>query len=150
MSRRELRAWGGFLTVHSHLVRALSRDLEHRHRLTLSEFEVLWTLVVAPDEELPLNRLAEQVLLTPSGLSRLVDRLQRRGLVLRRPRESDARSLALQLTPAGQALFETANADHVTGVRDLFLGHLSPGEQDRLGDRWHAMVQAIEAADRPR
>jgi DNA-binding MarR family transcriptional regulator len=128
------RAWAGFLRTHAAVTRALSAALEDEHRLTINEFEVL--LCLSLNERLRLSELASRVNLTPSGLSGMVNRLGRRGLVARCTCLDDARAGYLELTEAGSALFDTACDAHVRRVQQLFLGRLSDEEQTMLGQLW--------------
>ena len=80
-----------------------------------------------------MSELADSVLLSRSGLTRLVDRLERSGLVERRECEEDARGLLAVITPSGRELCDTARKPHLAGVRRLYLGRLSEAEQRVLG-----------------
>jgi len=123
----ELAAWRGLLRVHSDLTRELDRELREAERLTLTEYDVLVQLADAPGGRLRMSELADAVLLSRSGLTRLVDDLVRRGLVLRERCPDDARGLEASLTAEGAALREKARATHLAGVRRRFV--------DRLSDR---------------
>src|SRR3954468_18690018 len=81
LSELELKAWGGFLRTHSTLVRELDEELTERHGLPLSSYDVLVQLEGAPDGRLRMSHLADAVLLSRSGLSRLVTRLEGQGLL---------------------------------------------------------------------
>src|SRR5262245_20848548 len=101
LSDLELAAWRGFLRVHSALVRELDRELESQHGLPLTQFEVLVHLNNAPDHRLRMSELASTVLLSQSGVTRLVDRLERDGLVVREPCPNDRRGLRGSITDGG-------------------------------------------------
>ncbi|MEA2300999.1 MAG: hypothetical protein QOE44_1534, partial [Solirubrobacteraceae bacterium] len=90
LSRRELGAWRGLLRVHAHLVKALDSELEQVHGLQLISYEVLLYLDQADDARMRMCDLASCVLLSRSGLTRLIDRLEREGLVARHSCEQDA------------------------------------------------------------
>src|SRR3954471_22091839 len=83
LSEAELGAWRGFLRVHSALVKALDAELLQAHGLPLSSYEVLINLEAAPGHRRRMSELAESVLLSRSGMTRLVDRLEREGLIER-------------------------------------------------------------------
>jgi DNA-binding MarR family transcriptional regulator len=106
------------------------------HDLSLADYDVLVQLGLAPDRMLRMSDLAEAVLLTRSGLTRLVDRLEARGLVERRKCPSDARGLLAVLTDEGLRAWEEARPTHLEGVRRLFLDKLEPEELERLGAVW--------------
>jgi DNA-binding MarR family transcriptional regulator len=84
-----------------------------------------------------MTDLAQQVMLSRSGLSRLVDRLERDGLVVRTPDPDDARGARAAITDAGQVKLEEARTTHNAVIREHFLHRLSAEEQRRLGDIWH-------------
>jgi DNA-binding MarR family transcriptional regulator len=87
-----------------------------------------------------MHDLASSVLLSRSGLTRLADRLQRDGLIERKACASDARGSFAVITPAGREKLAVARATHLDGVRRHFLSHLSPEQQDALGDTWARIV----------
>jgi DNA-binding MarR family transcriptional regulator len=149
LSTQELRAWRGLLRVHARLVKSLDAELEAQHRLAVTTYEVLLYLNDAPDGRMRMHDLAASVLLSRSGLTRLVDRLERDGLLTRKTCESDARGAFAVLTPAGREKLSAARRTHLEGVRRHFLEHLSDDELDTLGDVW-ARVLDRAPADAPR
>lgn len=140
LSPAELGAWRGFLRVHAALFADLNADLESRFGLPLSSYEVLIALADAPDERLRMAELASQVLLSRSGMTRLVDRLQREGLLVREPCECDARGSYARLTDRGRDLLAEARPAHLAGVRESFLRHLTDEEMARLAEVWEKLV----------
>ena len=136
LSRRELAAWGGFLHTYKVIISELDGELDRELGLPLSSYEVLLKLASADGERLRMSELAEAVVLTRSGMTRLVDRLERGGLVERRRCLSDARGLECVLTPAGRQLFVRAQKVHIAGVRDRFFSVLSKQQQRNLADAW--------------
>ena len=110
----------------------MENELIAKHTLSLPEYGVLVTLVEAPDHTLRMTELADQVLLSRSGLTRLVDRMQRMGLVDRRPCASDARGLNAVLTELGYARLKESSGTHLRGVREHVTGLLSDVELDQL------------------
>jgi DNA-binding MarR family transcriptional regulator len=143
---RELRAWRGLLRVHTTLVKALDAELEAAHGLALTSYEVLLFLAEAPEGKMRMHDLAASVLLSRSGLTRLVDRLERDGLITRASCQSDARGAFAVITPAGRTLLEAARATHLDGVRTHFLDHLGGDELEALGDAWEKVVPGMGAA----
>ena len=101
LSARELAAWRGFLRVHSGIVRELNTELELTHALPLAHYEVLLYLDAAPCGKLTMSELAQSVLLSQSGVTRLVDRLVRSGLVVREGCSEDRRVMYARLTDEG-------------------------------------------------
>jgi DNA-binding MarR family transcriptional regulator len=127
------------LRAHAELTRQLDAQLAREHKLPLSSYEVLLFLADAPDGRMRMSDLAESVLLSRSGLTRLVDRLEREGLLKRERCESDARGLFAEITPAGRRLFDVARRTHLDGVRALFLDRFSRDELRTLGGLWQKL-----------
>ena len=136
LSSRELAAWRGMLETHSTLIHRLDAELERDHGLPLTSYEVLMNLSDAEDGQLRMGELADRLLLSRSGITRLVDRLERQGLVERHRCSDDGRGFNAHLTPAGRTKIEAARPDHLAGVRRHFLSTLSAGEIDSLGSLW--------------
>ncbi len=135
-SELEMDAWAGFLRAHATLVRELDDELTREHDLPLSSYDVLVQLSSAPDGEMRMSQLADAVLLSRSGLSRLVARLVDQGLVERRECESDGRGANAALTDLGRRRLDDARATHRTGVRTRFLNRLSEAQQRQLAAAW--------------
>ena len=146
LSERELAAWRGLLRTHSRLVATLDEELDREHGVPLGSYEVLLQLAEAPDGSLRMGDLADRLLLSRSGLTRLIDRLVARGLVERHNCADDRRGTYACLTAAGKALFEDVRPTHLRGVREHFLDHLSKDDLDHLGAIWDR-VAAPPAAD---
>jgi DNA-binding MarR family transcriptional regulator len=121
-------AWIGLLETHKQLTRALDSELEARHGLSLSSVETLGRLAAAEGRRLRLTALAGATGLSISRMSRIVDFLERRGLVERRPSPGDARAVDAHITQAGLALVREAQATHFRSVQERFFDRLSPGE----------------------
>jgi DNA-binding MarR family transcriptional regulator len=140
LDTRELRAWRGLLRVHAQLSKALDAQLIAAQGLPLTSYEVLMYLSDAEGGRMRMNELAESVLLSRSGLTRLVDRLEREGYLERCSCAHDARGAFAVLTPAGREKVEAARAAHLDGVRELFLSHFSSDELDVLGEAWDRVL----------
>lgn len=136
LSPAELRAWRGFLRVQAKLLHELDTDLLRDHGLSLSSYDVLVTLGGAPDRRMRMSDLAHAVLLSRSGLTRLVDRLEREGLVERCSCPSDARGANAALTDGGAAKLRAVRPAHLAAVRERFLGRLSERELEQLATLW--------------
>ncbi len=143
LNRRELAAWRGFLRLHASLLRELDRELEEAHGLPLTHYEVLLHLANAPDDRLRMSDLASSVLLSQSGVSRLVDRLERIGHVVRKPCPDDRRVLYAQLTDAGRTRLAEARPTHLAGVRARFLAHFDDAELDDLAEAWERVHPGV-------
>jgi DNA-binding MarR family transcriptional regulator len=140
LSAEELGAWRGLLRLHSALVKALDAELLAEHDLPLTSYEVLINLQAAPDHRRRMAELAEGVLLSRSGMTRLVDRLEREGLLERDACVSDGRGTFAVLTPKGEELLSRARRTHLDGVRDRFLQHFSEDELEQLGRLWNRVL----------
>jgi DNA-binding MarR family transcriptional regulator len=124
----EHSAWGGLLALQAGLIRRVEEDLDRHSRLTHPEFEVLLRLAGSSDHRARIQDLAAQSLLTRSGLSRVVERLERKGLVTRSPATEDGRGSYAELTAAGAELFATAADHHTAFVRSEFLSRFTRDE----------------------
>ena len=136
LNRDELGAWRGLLRVHAGMTKVLDAELMREHRLQLSSYEVLLFLADSPEGRMRMSELADSVLLSRSGLTRLVDRMERDGLLRRQRCEEDQRGWFAEITSEGRRLFERARKTHLDGVRERFLSHLSPDEQRVLAALW--------------
>ena len=132
LTARELRAWRAFLRAHAQITRALEADLLAEHQLSLPEYDVLVHLLEAPERRLRMTDLAARVLISRSGLTRLVDRMERSGLVQRVSCPSDARGTFAELTEEGYTRLRESAGTHLRGVRDYVTGQLRDDEQDLL------------------
>ena len=115
-----MQAFVSFVRAHSSVVRGLDRELVADHGLTINDYEVLLRLARAPDRMMRRVDLAQQVLLTPSGITRLLDGLQRCGFVEKAACDTDARVVYAKLTDAGREKLRQATDDHVSSIRELF------------------------------
>jgi DNA-binding MarR family transcriptional regulator len=131
----EIRTWIRFLVTHSAITRELEARLMGAHGLTLSDYDVLVQLARAPERKLRNIDLAKAVVLTRSGVTRLVDGLEKDGLVCRSSCPSDRRGTLVELTAAGFSLLRSATSTHVEGVRELFV--------ERLGEEGVAQMDAL-------
>jgi DNA-binding MarR family transcriptional regulator len=140
LTAEELGAWRGLLRVHSALVKALDAQLLAGHDLPLTSYEVLINLQAAPGHRRRMAELAEGVLLSRSGMTRLVDRLERDGLLERDQCVSDGRGTFAVLTDKGEALLAEARHTHLDGVRDRFLQHFSNADLELLAGYWNRVL----------
>ena len=136
LTAHELAAWRGLLEVHARVTQQLDAQMQREHALSLSAYEVLMFLDDAPEHRLRLSEIADRVLLSRSGCTRLVDRLAEQGYVARCADSTDGRGLYAQLTDAGSAKIGAARATHRDGIRRFFLDHLTATDQIVLGDVW--------------
>lgn len=126
------RAWQTLRMAHARVAERLEDDLERECGLALNEFDVLLYLRSHPDAETRISDLLNAVTLSQPALSRLVARLEARGLVVRSEAHHDARATAVCLTDAGAALIDRAIEVHAAAVHETLTGKLSDAEQAAL------------------
>jgi DNA-binding MarR family transcriptional regulator len=136
----ELTAWRGLLRTHAALTKLLDAELIREHGLPLSSYEVLLHLHESDDGKMRMSELAESVLLSRSGLTRLVDRMEREGLIRRERCTDDQRGWFAAITDDGRTAFGRARRTHLDGVRERFLAHFSREELELLGDAWRRVL----------
>ena len=144
LSGEEFAIWAGFSQTHAALARELDADLRAAHGLPLTDFEILLWLANRPCEGMRMAALADTVLLSPSGLSRAVERLETRGLVQRIPCTEDRRGSYAALTESGIDLVRIAGATHAAGIRRRFLDRLTPAETRSLKAIWDRLLAGKE------
>jgi DNA-binding MarR family transcriptional regulator len=130
-SPAEFDAWRGLLRLHAEVTGELQRRLTDEHGISLAEYGVLITLVTEPGG-LRMTDLAARRLITPSGISRVVDKLERRGLVARHEDPSDRRGFRSVLTETGIRKLREAQVTHHAQVRELYLERLTERELKTL------------------
>jgi DNA-binding MarR family transcriptional regulator len=121
ISEDQLAAWRAFLRAHSTMLRRISVDLEEAELPPLSWYDVLAALSEAPNGSLRQVELAERVVLSNSGLSRLIDRIEKDGLVRRTSCPTDRRSFHIELTEGGREMFERMWVVYARGVGEDFI-----------------------------
>jgi len=129
-----LQTWVGLLRAHAAATRSLSAQLVAEHGLTINEYECLLRLARADDSRLRRVDLAQALLLTASGVTRLLDGLERRGYVDKATCASDARVTYAVLTVDGRAKLDEASCSHVAAIHAHFEERLGPDEIRQLGD----------------
>jgi DNA-binding MarR family transcriptional regulator len=125
----DLAAWEAFVFAHAAAVGRIERDLARVGTVSLAWYDVLVALANAPDRRLRLNDLADRVVLSRSGLSRLVDRIEKAGLIAREPTPEDRRGLYAVLTPAGERAMRETWPAYANGIARHFAAHLDDDEK---------------------
>ncbi len=136
----ELRAWRGLLRAHACLAKRLDAELERSHGLPMSSYEVLHHLEEANTGRMRMCDLAEQAQLSRSGLTRMVDRLARDGLIERCSCSHDARGSYACLTETGRERLAEARGTHLAVIRSQFFSHFSEQELSVLADMWERIA----------
>lgn len=146
----EFAAWRGMLRVHSAVFRELDRQLLAEHGFGIDSYGVMITLVGAPARRVPIGELGLRRNLSPSGISRSVDRLAKLGLVERANNPDDGRSLLVVLTANGLRRLREAQVSHHRIVREMLLSHFDRRDLKRLGALWEkAMPGAVSSPTWP-
>lgn len=133
LTRDELDTWRSFLRAHARLIRVLETELVAKHPLSLGGYDVLVQLAEAPDRRLRMAELADAVLLSRSGVTRLVDRLEVAGMVTRERFCGDGRGVVAVLTTKGVDILREAARTHLAGVVQHFIEHLTTEELAEFG-----------------
>jgi DNA-binding MarR family transcriptional regulator len=136
--------WRSFLRAHASVMRELERELLAATGMPLGWYDVLLQLAEAPDRRLRMAELADRVLLSRSGLTRLIDRLQAEGLVRREPSPDDARGTFTVLTADGLVRLRHAAPVHLAGIREHWLVHFSDDELRQLAGLLSRLAPAAE------
>jgi DNA-binding MarR family transcriptional regulator len=123
-----LAAWSAFLRAHARVVRELERELQAEQRMALTDYDVLVQLANAGEHRLRMSELADRLLLSRSGATRLVDRLVAQGLIERMTCDDDRRGQWASLTDAGYERLRQASPTHLRGVAEHFLDRFSADE----------------------
>ncbi|MGA4994135.1 MarR family winged helix-turn-helix transcriptional regulator [Nonomuraea bangladeshensis] len=143
LTAEELAVWRMLQRAQVRITRRLEAELLVAHDLPLASYEVLMQLAEADGRRLRMNDLADRVLLSRSGLTRLIDRLQRDGLVTREACPDDARGLFAVLTDAGAGRLAEATPTYLRGIRTQFLDMLGSGEIGQI----RAMLGRLDGAE---
>jgi DNA-binding MarR family transcriptional regulator len=143
LSPEERAAWSGFIRAHASIVKELDAELQAAHRLPLSSFDVLVQLSLAPESRMQMHELAEAVHISRSGLTRLIDRLERQGLIERHRGERDPRRVFACITRPGHERLAETTPTHLAGVRRRFLERLSLNQVEQLAVVWDQLLGSV-------
>lgn len=133
-TKLERGAWGGLLATHSRMMATIEQDLQDRCGISHVEFEILLRLTFSEENRLRIQDLAERSILSRSGTSRLVERLEKSGFVKREKAKEDKRGAYAILTNRGAKKFSEARRGHIGLVQEQFLGKYSDEELKVLAD----------------
>jgi len=136
-----IEPWRAFLQAHARITRRLDEELRAEHDLSLAEYDAIVTIANAPDRRIRMRQLADLVILSKSGVTRLIDRLVLDGLVQRDVCQSDARGAEAVLTPAGLDRLRRASRTHLRGIDEHFLAALGPDDLDAIQRSMRALAE---------
>ena len=136
-----LQPWRAFLTAHARITRRLDEELRAEHDLSLAEYDALLTIADAPDRTIRMRQLADRVLLSKSGVTRLIDRLVLDGLVERRACASDARGAEAVLTADGLDRLRRASRTHLRGIAEHFIAAVDPSDLPTIQRSMQAVAE---------
>jgi DNA-binding MarR family transcriptional regulator len=140
-------AWLRLLRAHATLTRRMDANLQADHDLTINDYEVLLALARAPDRRMRRVDLAGHVLLTQSGITRLLQGLERAGLVQRADCPTDGRVVYAQITDAGYERLREASRTHLDDIRSLFAARFTGAELDSLDELLGRVLEDDQDAD---
>jgi DNA-binding MarR family transcriptional regulator len=132
LTKREMTAWGGFMTMRFKLLSHLARELQRQTGLSEADYDVLVALSEAPGDRFRLGELGERLDWEKSRLSKQISRMTTRGLVTREECFTDSRGAFAVLTKAGRRAIEAAAPIHVELVRKCFIDALTPAQLDAI------------------
>ena len=144
-----LGSWRAFLTAHALISRRLDDDLRTEQEMTLAEYVALLQLAEAPGRRLRMNQLADGIVLSRSGVTRLIDRLEADGLVARSHCASDGRGAEAVLTDEGHARLRRASRTHLRGIESYFLDSVEPVDLAALERSCSAIGDRVRTEGRP-
>ena len=149
LSPRDTRIepWRAFLQAHARITRRLDEELRAEHDLSLAEYDALLSIADAPDRRIRMRQLADRVILSKSGVTRLIDRLVLDGLVQRDACLSDARGAEAVLTPAGLDRLRRASRTHLRGIDEHFLAALDADDLAAIQRSMQAVADRIGPGD---
>ena len=140
-----IEPWRAFLQAHARITRRLDEELRAEHDLSLAEYDALLTIADAPDRRIRMRQLADRVILSKSGVTRLIDRLVLDGLVQRDACLSDARGAEAVLTAAGMDRLRHASRTHLRGIDEHFLAALDPEDLSAIERAMRAVAERAGA-----
>lgn len=147
LSKNELAAWRYFIQAHALIIEKIEQDLAEQRRVPLTVYDVLIALFEAPERKLRFGDLNKKVVLSKSGLSRLVDRLERRGSIARERSEADRRGAYVALTEQGERELRQAWPIYARGIKRYFAAALPADDVQTVHDALAALYRTAQLPD---
>ena len=135
LNDEQLATWRAFLNAHARVTRAIGRELAEAHLPDLAWYDLLWTLYRRPGRSLRVKELANEVVLSPTAMSRFVDRVEAAGYVRREADPADRRALQVTLTDEGVGLLRRMWPVYRRGIERHFAAHLDASSLREMLDR---------------
>lgn len=145
MIDHSLETWQAFLQMHAVVLRKLEGEMQATHGLSLTWYDVLLQLKNNSNGGLRLQDLAQAIVLSQSGLTRLLDRMERVGLVERHPCSHDRRGAYAVITSAGRTVLEQTRPTHLKGIEKHFMQHLEEEDIEALSKAFSKILAAEQA-----
>ncbi len=145
-STQEFSAWRGLIRLRETVMREVDRRLRREGLVSLADYGILITLVTESTLRLRMSELGVRRMLTPSGITRVVDRLEADGLVRRDPDPADGRAALVRITKAGLEALRRAQVVHHAAVRELYVGRLTPRELEQLASLFEKALPGVVTA----
>jgi DNA-binding MarR family transcriptional regulator len=149
LDRAQLKTWRTFITAHATVIDLIEHELAEAKQLPLSSYDVLLALVEAPNRRLRMHELAQAVVLSRSGLTRLVDRLEQEGLLRRDRTGSDRRATYAVLTLKGFRAFRHAWPIYAQGIVKHFIHYLTDEEMATLTQMLERVLSGVHETSSP-
>ncbi|CAN7762642.1 MarR family transcriptional regulator [Paenibacillus sp. LjRoot153] len=143
LSEFEIGVWREFLKTHAKVIERIEQDLANYKRVPLSTYDVLIALYEATNKKLRVNDINKKILLTKSGLTRLLDRLEKEGLIRREKSEIDRRGSYAILTSEGETQLRKAWPIYANGIKNYFVSSLTEQQLKMLEDSLKIIQQKI-------
>ncbi len=145
--KERLEIFGNFLRAHQQIAETLNKNLVEERGISLPWYDVLLQLSASGEDRLRLQDLADRVLYSRSGLTRLIDRMEQAGLVCREPCEDDKRGTYAVLTPQGKRELRRAAPTHLRGIEEHFFSKLSPDQITLLGESMNSVLEGTRCVN---
>ncbi len=141
---KQLSIWRAFVNAHAAVIERIEKDLSDQRKIPLTTYDVLVALYQAPERKLRMTELAKRVVLTRSGLTRVVERLEREGLVTRERTDDDRRGAFAVLTREGKKSFLATWPTYAYGISNYFLSYLDEEERKAIQSGLTKIYQALQ------
>ncbi|MEW9699796.1 MarR family winged helix-turn-helix transcriptional regulator [Paenibacillus sp. SI8] len=140
----QLSVWRAFVNAHAAVIERIEKDLSEQRKVPLTTYDVLVALYQSPEKKLRMTDLAKKVVVTRSGLTRVVERLEREGLVERERTEEDRRGSFAVLTREGKKAFLTTWPTYADGISNYFLSVLDEEERKAIEKGLTKVFRALQ------